>query len=167
MNKLLHQIIKFGIVGVLCFCIDFAIVVLLNSALNVHYMIATFFGFTISVMVNYLLSMKYVFTRKEELDRKKEFAVFLLLSLVGMGINTLVLWLCVDVIYAYVHWVQTATAALFDLLAGIGIHISSVEDLAALIAKCVATGIVMVYNFISRKIFLEKKEDELIEHENS
>ena len=88
---------------------------------------------------------------------------FMLLSLVGLGINTLVLWLCVDVVYAHVHWVQNVTAAVFDLLAGIGLHISSVTDLAALIAKCVATGVVMVYNFISRKIFLEKKEDEPIE----
>ncbi len=168
-DKLVKQILKFGVVGGLAFLIDFVVYTIVLSVLDWEYgyLIAGFAGFTISLIFNYLASMAFVFTRKDDVDRKKEFAVFLLLSLVGMGINTLVLWLCVDVIYAYVHWVQTATAALFDLLAGIGIHISSVEDLAALIAKCVATGIVMVYNFISRKIFLEKKEDELIEHENS
>ncbi len=164
-EKLIKQILKFGVVGGLAFLIDFIVYTIVLSLLDWEYgyLVAGFAGFTVSLIFNYLASMAFVFERKENADKKKEFAVFLLLSLVGMGINTLVLWLCVDVIYEHTHWVQASTAAIFDLLAGIGIHVASVTDLAALIAKCVATGVVMVYNFISRKIFLEKKEDEPIE----
>jgi len=141
MNKLLHQIIKFGIVGVLCFCIDFAIVVLLNSALNVHYIIATFFGFTISVIVNYLLSMKYVFTRKEELDRKKEFVAFVILSVMGLGLNEVIMLFCMEVVYANWNWIETLLS----------------HKMAVAGSKIFATGIVMVFNFVTRKIFLEQK----------
>ena len=164
-EKLIKQILKFGVVGGLAFLIDFIVYSIVLSMLDWEYgyLVAGFAGFTISLIFNYLASMAFVFERKENADRKKEFVVFLLLSLVGMGINTLVLWLCVDVIYAYTHWVQNVVAAIYGLLAGIGIKISTETDLAALIAKCVATGVVMVYNFISRKMFLEKKEDDSIE----
>ena len=164
-EKLMKQILKFGVVGGLAFLIDFIVYTIVLSLLDwkYGYLIAGFVGFTVSLSFNYIASMAFVFERKENADKKKEFVVFMMLSLVGMGINTLVLWLCVEVIYEQIHWVQTLTAMIFDLLAGIGIHIASVTDLAALIAKCVATGVVMVYNFISRKIVLEKKEDEPIE----
>ena len=133
MKKLIEQILKFGVVGVVCFLIDFLITMALVGA---------FFGFTISVIVNYLLSMKYVFVRKEDMDRKKEFIIFTILSLIGLVINELIIKVSIDVLYENWTWLKnligptTVTAA----------------------AKIVATAIVMVYNFITRKIFLEQKE---------
>ena len=53
-----------------------------------------FFGFTISVIVNYILSMKFVFARKEDMSRKKEFVLFLILSVIGLGINEVILLIC-------------------------------------------------------------------------
>lgn len=141
MKKLMEQIIKFGIIGVISFLIDFAIFSLLNYALHVDYLIASFFGFVISVIFNYLLSMRYVFVRKDNADKRIEFLIFVALSAVGLGINELVIWGCVDGIYLH-------TAALMKLIN---------RELAEMAGKIIATGIVMVYNFISRKIFLEKK----------
>ncbi|MDE6912128.1 MAG: GtrA family protein, partial [Lachnospiraceae bacterium] len=100
MKKLLEQIIKFGFVGVLCFLIDFAISTglfhLLNNitSRNIATAVGGFFGFTISVVVNYILSMKFVFERKEDLSRKKEFVIFLILSVIGLGINEAILLAC-------------------------------------------------------------------------
>lgn len=77
MKKLLEQIIKFGFVGGICFLIDFGISTglfhLLNhmTSRNVATAAGGFFGFTISVVINYILSMKFVFERKEDLSRKK------------------------------------------------------------------------------------------------
>lgn len=141
MKKLMEQIIKFGIIGVISFLIDFAIFSLLNYALHVDYLIASFFGFVISVIFNYLMSMRYVFVRKDNADKRIEFLIFVALSGVGLGINELVIWGCVDGIYLH-------TAALMKLIN---------RELAEMAGKIIATGIVMVYNFISRKIFLEKK----------
>ena len=135
MKKLIEQILKFGVVGVVCFLIDFLITMGLSTLLRSvagmptgsAALVGAFFGFTISVIVNYLLSMKYVFVRKEDMDRKKEFIIFTI---------------SIDVLYENWTWLKnligptTVTAA----------------------AKIVATAIVMVYNFITRKIFLEQKE---------
>ena len=75
------------------------------------------------------------------MDKKKEFTIFLILSAFGLLINEIVMYLCIDVIYDHSIFLQ-------DMIAdGLMVSISSV----------VATGIVMVYNFISRKLFLERK----------
>lgn len=99
-------------------------------------------GFSISVIVNYLLSMKYVFVRRDDLSRKREFTIYLILSIIGLGLNELILFICVELIYG--NWTQ-----LQALLPARG---------AEILAKIGATGIVMVYNFVTRKIFMEKHD---------
>lgn len=54
--------------------------------------------------------------------------MFIVLSVIGLGINQLFMWLFVDMMHIYY-----------------------------MLSKIIATVIVMVYNFITRKIFLEKK----------
>lgn len=142
MKKLMEQIIKFGVVGVLCFGIDFGIFYVLNNIVGVHYSIAAFFGFMISLIVNYILSMKYVFERKENADKRAEFIMFAILSAVGLVINEAILVGCVEGIYGRFIWIQNLITV----------------GTAEVLAKLVATGVVMVYNFITRKIFIEKKE---------
>lgn len=143
MKKLLAQIIKFGIVGFICFLIDFLITIILTNYLDVHYLISKFFGFVVSAVVNYLLSIKFVFTNKKEMDKKKEFTVFIILSAFGLVINEIVMFICIDGIYAH-------TALLRSYIT---------DDLMVSISSIMATGVVMVYNFISRKLFLEKKSE--------
>lgn len=91
-------------------------------------MVSSAISFTISVIVNYLLSMKFVFKRKDDIGRKTEFIVFVLLSIMGLLINQFIMWISVDKL-----------------------------NIFYMISKIFATFIVMVWNFISRKIFLEKK----------
>lgn len=146
MKKLLEQIIKFGFVGVICFLIDFAISTglfhLLNqiTSRNVATAAGGFFGFTISVVVNYILSMKFVFERKEDMSRKKEFVIFVILSLIGLGLNEVILLAC-----SAGYEASAFLSAAFN------------DTLWFAVSKIIATAIVMVYNFISRKIILEKK----------
>ncbi|MBQ8527273.1 MAG: GtrA family protein [Lachnospiraceae bacterium] len=151
MNKLMEQIMKFGVVGVVCFFIDFIITMVVSTLLRSQAgmetgtaaLVGAFFGFTISVIINYLLSMKYVFVRKEEMDRKKEFIIFTILSLIGLGIHEVIIIVSIDVIYENWLWLKGFIS----------------PTLATAGAKIFATGIVMIYNFVTRKKFLEQKED--------
>ena len=61
MQKLLAQIMKFGVVGVIATVIDFGIMNLLHYGLGLNILIANTSGFIISLIFNYLASMKYVF----------------------------------------------------------------------------------------------------------
>ena len=141
MNKLLNQILKFGAVGGVCFLIDFGVTMGLK-VIGVHYLVAGLCGFLVSVVANYLLSFKFVFERKEDMDRKAEFVIFVALSAGGLLINEIILYICMDVIYANWNWLNQVIS----------------ENLATAGSKIAATGVVMVYNFVTRKKFLEKKE---------
>lgn len=148
MKKLVDQILKFGVVGVICFGIDFVITLAISAMLRNAGMktagaalIGAFFGFTISVIINYLLSMKFVFVRREDMDRRREFIIFVVLSLIGLGINEAIIKVSIDVVYVH-------AALLAQYLT---------PGMATAAAKIIATAVVMVYNFITRKLFLEQK----------
>lgn len=127
MEKLLKQIVRFGFVGGTAFVIDVGILMILSKYIGVNYMIANVISFTISVIYNYILSMILVFDVKEDISKKKGLIAFIILSIIGLGINEIIMKICVSI------WM-----------------------IPILVSKIIATTIVMVYNFISRKILLEK-----------
>ncbi len=126
-NKLLMQIIKFVIVGGIATIIDYIIFFILHELLKVPTLPSNITSFTISVIYNYIASVKWVFDVKKD-DPKKQFIIFLILSIIGLLINTAIVYVTIDILKWY-----------------------------SLICKVIATGIVMVFNFITRKMFLEKK----------
>lgn len=126
LKKLFVQIIKFGFVGGSAFLIDFAVLWILTDFAGVHYLVSNCISFTVSVIYNYILSVYWVFDSKGKHKKSTELVVFITLSVIGLGLNQLIYWLCVE--FASLHY---------------------------LFSKIIATAIVMVYNFITRKLFLE------------
>ena len=125
MKKLINQILKFGVVGGIAFVIDYGILFLLAKVVGLNELISAAISFIISLTFNYFLSTKWVFEAKKQTP--KEVIIFVLLSVVGLGINELLIYL--------------GTKKL-------GIDV--------MIVKLFATAIVMVYNFITRKLIIEK-----------
>lgn len=126
-QKIIKQILKFGVVGGLAFVIDYALLYLLTEFLNIHYLVSSIISFSVSVIFNYILSIKWVFDVNKKQD-VKEFIIFIVLSIIGLGINSLIMYIMVDLMNVYY-----------------------------MASKIVATAVVMVYNFITRKIFIEGK----------
>ncbi len=128
MKKLIMQIIKFGMVGGLCFLIDYGVMIFLTEVFNINYLISSGISFTVSVIVNYVLSMQFVFETEQDDSAMKKFIIFVVLSIIGLIINQILMWILVDKI------------GIFYMISKIG-----------------ATVLVMVYNFVTRKLILEKK----------
>lgn len=126
MKKLFKQFMKFGVVGAIAFVIDYGLMVLLTELFSINYLISATISFTASVVFNYLASMRYVFRHKEGMSRKREFIIFVVLSIIGLLINNLLMWI------------------------GTGLF-----GISYLITKIFATAVVTVYNFVTRKIFLD------------
>ncbi len=124
----MEQIVKFGFVGFLCFFIDYGLMVLLKEKLGIHYLISSTISFTVSVIVNYILSITFVFETDKSKNKVGEFVIFVCLSVIGLGINALCMWVAVE--FIHIHY---------------------------MLSKIGATAVVMVYNFVTRKIFIEKK----------
>ena len=61
MRKLIEQIMKFGIVGFLAFCLDYGLFLLLANIFGVHYLVSSATSFIISTVFNFVCSMRFVF----------------------------------------------------------------------------------------------------------
>lgn len=133
-SRLGQQIMKFGAVGFLCFFIEYALLILLKELLGLPVIVANTTAFTVSAVVNYILSIVFVFDTDKKANKGKQFIVFFVLAVGGCIINNIVLKLGTMVLDPF--WSRSY-----------------------IIVKPFATGVVMVYNFITRKIFIEKKPD--------
>ena len=129
MKNLIAQIMKFGVVGVIAFVIDYGVMVFLTEVFGLNPVVSATISFIVSVIFNYIASMRYVFSHKEDMSRRREFVIFVVLSVIGLIINNLCMWAGVELL---------------------GVHY--------LITKIGATAIVMVWNFVTRKIFLDAGE---------
>ncbi len=117
---------RFAIVGFASLAVEYALLAWLLHAAQMNYLLATTVSFAASIVVNYLLSMKYVFTRRDDLSRKREFTIFAVLSAVGLGLN--------------------------DLYMFIGVGILNIGTMAM---KFISTFFVTWYNYFSRRKFLD------------
>ena len=127
MEKLIIQLIKFSIVGAIAAAIDIGVLMLLKELLEMDVLVASALSFSASVIVNYLLSMLFVFEGNNH-NKVKEFIIFVALSVGGLGLNQVIMW------------VGTEYTAIYYLC-----------------VKVLSFIFVSAYNFITRKIFLEKK----------
>ena len=91
-NALVLQYEKFAIVGIISVMVDYVFMVFLaeNSAFGLDYFQASAFSYTLSVFVNYILSMKYVFQGRDDMGKVKEASIFFVLSLVGLFLNQMI-----------------------------------------------------------------------------
>ncbi len=126
-NKLLIQIFKFVIVGGTATILDWILYYILYNYLKINPLIANIISFSISTVYNYWASIKWVFEVNKDKSSKKLFIEFVLFSVIGLGLTELLLWIGIDLL-----------------------------SMNAMLIKIIATVIVMIFNFITRKIFLEK-----------
>lgn len=126
-KKLVSQILKFGVVGGIAFIIDYIILIFCKELLNFNILISAAIAFTISVIYNYIASVKYVFNVDKNNSRRKNFTIFIILSIIGLIIT--------------------------EIIMNVGTNDLKINYL---IVKIISTAIVMVFNFITRKILLEK-----------
>lgn len=125
-HKLLIQIFKFVIVGGIATLIDFVFLYIFREFCHFPVLISNTLSFCISVIYNYMASVKWVFDVNKEKNAKKQFIIFIVFSVLGLLLNNLIMWITVDFFNIYY-----------------------------LLAKIVATAIVMIFNFVTRKMFLE------------
>ena len=126
MKKRIAQLFRFGIVGAVVFVIDYGLMILLTELFHVNYLVSATISFTVSVIFNYFASMRYVFTSKEGMGRRREFSIFVTLSIIGLVINGVLMWVGTDFL-----------------------------SIDYRIIKIAVTGVVMVWNFTTRKVFLD------------
>lgn len=100
----------------------------LITTIGVNYLISVIFAFVIGLAVNYGLS-KLLFFENSSVNGKIEFLVYGIIGVIGLGFTEIIMY------------VLTEIAGLYFM-----------------VSKVIATIIVLVWNFVARKIILYRKK---------
>ena len=123
-----REIFRFVISGGVCFLVEYGTLILMKEGFGIHYLIASGIGFMLSVVLNYLMCVRWVFPNTQGKGNKAKM-LFLVTSLIGLALNQLFMWAFVD---------------------GLGIYY--------LLAKVITTILIMVWNYITKRKVLQGKQ---------
>jgi putative flippase GtrA len=128
-NKAGWQLIRYLFTGGSAALIDWFIYWLLIYSFGFYYLVAAIISFTVATMVNYYLSANWVFHNSSKYSRTSEIILVFMVSLVGLLINQVCLYLLVEVVFFHLMW-----------------------------AKVSSTGVVFFWNFYLRKRYIFSHE---------
>lgn len=126
------EFFRYAIVGGIAFLADFGTLVAVKELFLKSYSwgvyLATVFGFVVGLIVNYVLSLWFVFTQKKDQGRGRSvgaFAVFGIIGLLGLFWTELGMWIGIELL-----------------------------DWNYMIVKVLVTGAVLVWNYLGRKLLI-------------
>ena len=90
----LYKFIQFGIVGCSGLFIDFGFTYICKEILKIQKYVSNAIGFTLAASSNYVLNRVWTF-KSTDPEIFVEYSEFIIISLIGLGINTLILWIIV------------------------------------------------------------------------
>lgn len=92
MKNLILKFIKFGIVGASGMVVHFGVLYLFREVVGLNSFVANTIGFICAATTNYILNRIWTF-RSHETQVGVEYLKFILVSVIGLGINNGTLWL--------------------------------------------------------------------------
>lgn len=128
-NNTSIQLFRYFFVGGLAFSSDFLLLYFLTSKLGVYYLVSAPVAYMFGVILNYFLSIKWIFKDSGLKNKWWEFFFFMIIGVIGLFLNQALLWFC------------TGIVGLFYLY-----------------SKLISTIIVYLWNFFGRKWFLYNKK---------
>lgn len=128
-QKILTQLAKFVIAGVINTVIDWVIYYVLCYPLGINPIIAQLFSFTIATIVSFYINTIWVFDTTKKKTRRRLVTEFFILNAIALGISTVLL-------YVFVYPLQ----------------------MNEMLAKILTTTVTMVFNYITRKLTLEDRK---------
>lgn len=120
-----RSIVRYACVGGVAACVDVAFFALFAKQLGYPYLWVAAAGFVLATLVNYRLSVQFVFANRRRHKRATEIGLVYFVSLLGLGLHQAILYWCVE-------------------QAGGGLMVS----------KLIATGSVFLWNYLVRKYYI-------------
>lgn len=122
------EFVKYFLVSAAALALDYGLLVSLTEFVRLNYLVSAAIGFTAGLVLNYLLSVSFVFHERRLKSKGLEILGFALIGLAGLALNEALMMVLVE-------------------QSGLGYAL----------AKVPATGIGFVFNFGTRRIFLFTK----------
>lgn len=122
-DNIIIQFFRYVFVGGTAFVVDFFFLYFFSDICGIYYLISAVFSFIISVLVNYVMSTRWVFNQDNIENKVVEFNLFMLISTIGLVFTEILLYFFTDIC---------------------GIHY--------LISKIISAVIVLFWNFLARRV---------------
>lgn len=147
-NSALFQFLRYCVVGGVAFIFDYGVLqiamlalpvswhsetTLFGTSLDISVMISTAIGFIVGLIVNYILSLFFVFTAEGDQEKGKKVLAMLVFTAVGV-----------------------VGLILTEIGMQMGTELLGTQPLMLLISKIIVTLIVLIWNYLGRKIFIFK-----------
>lgn len=87
------KFLKFGVVGFTGMIVDYGFFYIFKEIVGLPVLVSNMISFTLAATFNYILNRIWTF-RSQNKKIGKEYLSFFLISLIGLGINTLTLFIC-------------------------------------------------------------------------
>lgn len=126
MISFLKQVIKYASTAAVGGVIDYGLLILLTEVCGLHYLLSSLISLICAMIVQYILNIRYVFETSDA-HRIRKLIIYIIMGLIGLGLNQLIIYLVVSRFNA--HYI---------------------------LGKMAASALVGIYNFFSRKLYLEK-----------
>lgn len=117
------QFFRYLFVGGIAAVVNIGMLYVFTDIININYIISNVLSFILGLFVNYLLSKKFVFQGETNISKTKEFVIYAIIGVLGLGIDTLLVWLFTDICGFYY-----------------------------MISKLISTLLVFIWNFGARKV---------------
>jgi putative flippase GtrA len=119
------QLFRYTIVGGFALIVDFSLLFIFTDIFGIYYLISAALSFIAGTIVNYVLSIVWVFHKRSFKNKSFEFGIFALIGFIGLGFNELIIWFFTE--QTHFHY---------------------------LLSKTVSAGVVYLWNFFARKFTL-------------
>ena len=136
-KKLIFEFLRYAIVGGVAFVADTGAMAAVKeiffkeNCTSFQMGICVAIGFVVGLICNYILSNLFVFKSEEQREKGKSLSAFLIyfaVGAIGFGLTELGMWL--------------------------GVKIVGPDGLWYILVKCFVAGVVMIWNYVGRKIFV-------------
>ncbi|HOF01075.1 MAG TPA: GtrA family protein [Spirochaetota bacterium] len=112
--------------------VDFTVLFIMTSVFNIWYLLSATISYFCGMLTNFTLNKIFNFKNKSKLVFR-QFLLFSIVALIGLGLNNLILYLLVDVVKTHIN-----IAPQYD-------------EIWLFFAKCVSVFIVMFWSFLGHK----------------
>lgn len=124
-SRTARELLKTVAASQAAFWLDFGILALLTEAAGLHYLASAAFSFLAGTTLSYVLAIVWVFDTRRFSSKTAEYALFVLVGVVGLALNEALLWLFTE---------------------ALGLHY--------LVSKAAAATLIFGWNFGARKLLL-------------
>ena len=121
-NDVKIQFLRYIFVGGIAAVVNIGSLYVFTEVAHLYYLLSNVLGFILGLVTNYILSKILVFAKEEKFNKVIEFTIYAIIGVVGLGLDTLFLWLFTSMGLYYI------------------------------LSKIISTALVFIWNFGARKI---------------